>query len=247
MIFKTALLITLYLSFSLTAIADYSKDIQTKDFTPQLPYFPHGKGISSRGKFAYGLDFPSFNNFTDMLINSKFVIGTTDERRFLVIQNLGPSGKNKNMPYGNTVSAKIGDLIYVRAYIHNNGVSNTSKTTAKNVLIGFSSPKFLKDKNFYFSTAGREIVLTQFIYSKNAKPRRITDSATVISSTGQPIKLLYVVQKNSIQTRSGKLGKKYYVNPVDFISGGANIGDVKAERIDSFYTWVALRVVHADD
>lgn len=239
MIFKIALLIVLYLSFSATAMSN--------DFTPQFPDFPHGKGITHKGKYGNnGIDFPSFNNFTDSFIKSKFMIGVTDERRFLALQNLGPNGTNTHMPYSNTVSAKIGDIIYARAYIHNNGQSYVAKTIAKNVLIGFTG--FSRDGTYYFSPSlGKKVVLTQFISSTNAIPKKVTDSAVVVSSTGEPIKLLYVAQKDAVRTIPTLSGKKYNINPVAFVSGGANVGNVKAETEEAFYTWVALRVVHAKD
>lgn len=212
------------------------------DYTPQSPKFPHGQGIKRAGKYLNGLNFPSFNNFVDTTINSKFAKGITDERRFLALQNLGPRGKKTNNPYfGNIIKARIGDYIYARAYIHNNGHINDSKTIARKVKTGITG--FSKiEKHNYASTSGKRIVLQQFIHADNATPKTVTDDAIVVSETGQPIKLEYYA-KGQVQTSISLSGVVNRIDPETFITGGAKIGDVKGCSEESFYIWSLFKVI----
>ena len=237
---KTKWIILLLLAVSLSAFGD---------FTPQSPNFPHGLGIirsaggcnTSDNACPNGLNFPSFNNFID----SGLGIGINDERRFLVVSNLGPNGKNTNSQYEDSISVNIGDLIYVRAYVHNNGHGKDSKTTANNVKIGISNFNN-NGNNFYYSSSGTAVIITQFISSDNTTPKTVTDSAEVISATGKPIKLLYVAQEKAVQTVATISGTLHSIDPLKFINqGGDNISSVKGCSEESFYTWTIFRVVDA--
>lgn len=225
------------------------------DFSPQSPGFPHGTGIihtegscnESDNACSSGLNFPSFNNYTDTYVNSAFIEGITDERRFLVIQNLGPDGVDTKSSYGNEISVNIDDYIYVRAYIHNNGHFKDSKTTASNVRLGISDFQYFGDDNYY-SSSGKEITITQFISSDNTTPKKVTDTASVVSSSGKLIRLLYVAKNKAVQASTSISGTKHIINIKNFISSqGDNIGAVKGCAAESFYTWTLMRVVEGAD
>jgi len=217
------------------------------DLTPQSPAFPHGTGITREegdcsadtdNKCSTGLPFPSFNNFLDSSDHE----GVGDERRFVTARNLGPDGTRDSI-YTNNITAEIGDFIYVRAYIHNNGYLNAESTTAENVVLGVNGFTHVGEGN-YFSPSGTSVSIEQFISSSNATPSIVTDDTIITSANGSPIRLLYRSDHTSVQTTAPSygVGTPPTIDPTSFISGGMNIGDMKGCSENSIYTWTLFEV-----
>ena len=264
----TTLFRRIALSFGILATFSFSA---IADFTPQSPAFPHGNGIDREvgacteadPSCSTGLDFPSFNNFTDSCgVGSSCytswngnVEGIDDERRFFVIKNTGSDAANPDhsAPFTNTINADVGDFVFGRIYIHNNAhkdVDGSEYTDgfANNTMVGVSGFSGTGDQ-FYYSQSGTSIPVNFFISSADATPNQVTDDITVTSASGDPIKLRFYASDYAINGYDSGGNPSLQINGMtpnydSFINGtGTNIGTVKGCSAASFYMNVWFKVV----
>ena len=211
-------------------------------YFPKIPDFPHGKGIvRKKGKCnstdngcLRGTSFPSFNNYLD----SGQGEGVNDERKFLVLQNQTTQSEQSVMT--NKIFVSVGDQIYARLYIHNNGNAQSLKTIANNVKIGILNFKS-KGEGRYISKKSKTITLRAFIYSSNAIPTIVSDDAIIVSKSGKKIRLLFYDGVSALSS-----SKKYELLSKSFFNGGTNIGELSGNVSDSFYIQVTFKVINAD-
>ncbi|MDM8544480.1 caspase family protein [Desulfococcaceae bacterium HSG9] len=201
----------------------------------------HGSGIS-RETHPKGLPYPSFNNYTD---TNKKTSENNDERMFLLVKN-----KMKGSKYStNNVSAKPGDIVFTRAFVHNNGYQTSGNTTAHNVKIRMSG--LMQRGNFFVSQTGTDIILKQTISASNSKPSSIWDTVTIKSASGNPIKLQFVGGEIGL-TISDCYGKKYTkLSAAHYFGKGVSIGGVnnptgesiRGDIEDAMYIFTYFKVV----
>ncbi len=156
--------------------------LEELDWGSQEIDFPHGNGIT-HSQYPAGLDMPSFNNYTD----NEGGEGIEDERKFLVAKNITQATDED--PYTDTVTAKVGDVILVSAFINNNGKTDDIATTAIDARTGMTD--FIKTGENYTSISGTEVQLQQYISASNGNPNHIWDTTTITSENGNAIKLQY--------------------------------------------------------
>ena len=148
---------------------------------------PHGAGITHaqypNGYTLNGVFAPTFNSYKDNPDGTP-----NDERPFL-------TGWTNNGPNGNTVVAKAGDEITVRAFVHNDSgasgnLGGNGPSVAKNARILMSFPT---------NQTGNSLHVSSYIYADNAvvnasnpSLKTVSDDLEVRSSDGSPIKLTYV-------------------------------------------------------
>jgi hypothetical protein len=168
---------------------------------------PHGAGITHaqypNGYMLNGVFAPTFDSYKDNKDGSP-----NDERPFLV-------GWTNNDKEANAVTAKAGDEITVRAFIHNDGgstgnVGGIGPSVAKNTRVLMSFPT---DKT------GNSLHVSSYIRADNAvvnenKPglKTISDDLEVKSATGAPIKLTYIGNSAKfLQTNKSRNQNGYHI------------------------------------
>jgi len=204
---------------------------------------PHGSGITHK-THPTGLPYPSFNNYTD---GNNTAVVDNDERTFLVGSN-----RTKGSNFSNTVFANPGDLIVTRAMVHNNGYQSTANTTAHNVTTKMAGLNQIG--KYYFSQAGRNIVLKQTISASNSKPSSIWDTVTIRSASGNPIKLKFSVgdYNPSIAPRDGEQYTK--LSATQYFGKGVSIGgrqapkggSIRGDTADVMFLFTRYKVVDAN-
>ncbi|CAA6801442.1 MAG: Unknown protein [uncultured Sulfurovum sp.] len=208
-----------------------------------LPIFHLKSDYVKDGIFKEGLNHPRFNNFKDSYIKGETVEGITDERRFFVLRN--ENTIEKINAYTNQINVKVGDIVYGRSYIHNNGTVDNKNTTATEVQIGM--PGFSKIRsNIYESDLESDengnLTISQFISTESTNPKRVTDDAIIHSIDGKKFKLVFVADVNGVQANGGSNPPS--IDPTAFIQNGVGkTYTVKGGRADAFYLWTTFQVV----
>ncbi len=154
--------------------------VAVADFYPQTSGTVHGDGITAVSH-PFGLTYPSFNNYTDISTT-----GFQDSRRFLLVAK----DTYDLDAYSDSVNVDVGDTLYFKNFLHNNGDPDENNTTANDVKI--------KALDFYENEVGQFVTepfntmdVTSEISASNTVPLTIGDTATVNSNSG-PVRLRYL-------------------------------------------------------
>ncbi len=190
-----------------------------------------------------GLCFPSFNNAVDSN-------GYGDERKFLKVQLL--TSKNvKLSEWQDSISANPGDVVSISANISNDGFTNDSRVTAYGVITkisGFYENKFNVFVSSPFTKAQK---FTQSISASNTTPTTVSDSITISSATGKPIRLWYKPSNMFIESAMQKNPQAYTLYERGILTSGASIGNNGQEVSGNFegtsmYTYLYFGVESAE-
>ncbi len=167
-----------------------------------------------------GADHIQFNSFTN-----NPVVG--DERPFL-------AGSINGANVADRIKVKNGDVITVRAYVHNNAdatkMGSTAATIAKNVNFRVIVP----------TASQKDTNLIGFITADNASPKMVNDTMSVYADNAFTVS--YVAGSAKFAHAADGVNQKTDVLNDSIVTTGANLGDIIGCFAYSGYVTLQVKV-----